>query len=180
MKNTSLQQQKRGRCNSNLASLQEIGKITPLSKQWLESETSSPICVSLLPIALLSCFSRPAPSLMSDFQTHLLYIPPTSPLFYCFSGGRAIGPGGATQRVAVSRGGADVTIEGRRGQQYLMNQGGERISSGKSSIFNGVKVGKEVRCVCEGTGSPYAIAHHNPALSISMYYSFCHGNISSK
>ncbi|CAN0551778.1 unnamed protein product, partial [Ectocarpus sp. 12 AP-2014] len=60
------------------------------------------------------------------------------------SGGRAIGPGGATRRLGASRGGmSDVTIEGGRGQQYLMSQGGERISSGKSSIFNGVEVGKE-------------------------------------
>lgn len=62
-----------------------------------------------------------------------------------FSEGRAIGPGGATRRLGVSRGGgADVTIEGQRGQQYLLRQGGERISSGKSSIFNGVEVGNEV------------------------------------
>ncbi|CAM9457116.1 unnamed protein product [Ectocarpus fasciculatus] len=60
------------------------------------------------------------------------------------SGGRAIGPGGASRRLGASRGGgSDVTVEGRRGQQYLMSQGGERISSGKSSIFNGVAVGKE-------------------------------------
>ncbi|CAN0573287.1 unnamed protein product, partial [Ectocarpus sp. 12 AP-2014] len=56
------------------------------------------------------------------------------------SEGRAIGPGGATRRLGASRGGrSDVTVEGRRGQQYLMSQGGERISSGKSSIFNGVE-----------------------------------------
>eukprot|EP00903_Cladosiphon_okamuranus_P010311 g9758.t1 len=60
------------------------------------------------------------------------------------SGGRAIGPGGATRRVGVSRGrGADVTIEGGSGQRYLMSREGERISSGKSSIFNGVEMGKE-------------------------------------
>lgn len=62
------------------------------------------------------------------------------------SGGRAIGPGGATRRLGASRsGGAGVTVEGQRGQQYLMSQRGERISSGKSSIFNAVQVGNEVR-----------------------------------
>ncbi|CAM9133049.1 unnamed protein product, partial [Hapterophycus canaliculatus] len=65
-------------------------------------------------------------------------------LLFKASGGVAIGPGGSTRRLGASRtGGGDVTIEGRRGQQYLMSQGGERISSGKSSIFNGVEVGKE-------------------------------------
>lgn len=62
------------------------------------------------------------------------------------SGGRAIGPGGAAASgasMSLSRGGSDVTIEGRGGQQYLMTQGGQRISSGKSTIFNGVEIGKE-------------------------------------
>lgn len=54
-----------------------------------------------------------------------------------------MGPGGSAFSGA-SRGGADVTFDGRRGQ-YVMSQGGQRISSGKSTIFNGVEVGKEVK-----------------------------------
>lgn len=68
------------------------------------------------------------------------------PLFRVInSGGRAIGPGGAAVSGA-SRGGADVTIDGQRGQ-YTMSQGGQRISSGKSSVLNGVQVGKEASAV---------------------------------
>eukprot|EP00904_Undaria_pinnatifida_P002221 jgi/Undpi1/119/HiC_scaffold_1.g00119.m1 len=58
--------------------------------------------------------------------------------------GRAMGPGGSVSSGAsITRKGKDLTVEGRGGQQYLMRQGGQRISSGKSTIFNGVEVGKE-------------------------------------
>ena len=107
----------------------------------------------------------------------------------CFSEGRAIGPGGATRRLGVSRGGADITIEGRRGQQYLMRQGGERISSGKSSILNGVEVGKEVSerelvyvvgCVptlSMKSGCACRLPFAAPGICVGVNIFFAHGNL---
>lgn len=107
--------------------------------------------LSAVPIAYFLAIGYVAPLA----QSLLRLIKRTGTVFRCFSGGRAIGPGGATRRLGVSRGGgADVTIEGGSGQQYLMSQGGERISSGKSSIFNGVEVGKEVSTKRHGVKPP--------------------------
>lgn len=98
------------------------------------------------PIATRKLFSHASDSFLNNPPPPPCPVSP--PSHFSCSGGRAIGPGGAAASgasMSLSRGGSDVTIEGRGGQQYLMTQGGQRISSGKSTIFNGVEIGKEVK-----------------------------------
>lgn len=70
-------------------------------------------------------------------------VSPVAPLVLDPSKGRAIGVGGKTVAAAVRSSERDVTINGQRAQ-YLMQQAVQRVSSGKTTILDGVEVGKEV------------------------------------
>ncbi|CAM9778889.1 unnamed protein product [Sphacelaria rigidula] len=76
------------------------------------------------------------------------------------SKGRAIGVGGKTVAAAVRSSERDVTINGQRAQ-YLMQQAVQRVSSGKTTILDGVEVGKEgipLKFKCDTRSSATAVS----------------------